>query len=174
MERERTTSGHDAYATTPPSSTAPSVVTTDTPVSPEPRSSAPPLSNNSTTDSSSLGTLFSELSTDLSTLVRQEIELARTETTEKVSTAARSAGALVAGGLIAYAGVIVVLIAVAILLGEIMPLWLAMLIVGLVVLVIGAIMAISGKNKLANLNVVPEKTVETLKEDARWAKEQVS
>jgi VIT1/CCC1 family predicted Fe2+/Mn2+ transporter len=132
------------------------------------------LSNNSTTDSSSLGTLFSELSTDLSTLVRQEIELARTETTEKVSTAARSAGALVAGGLIAYAGVIVVLIAVAILLGEIMPLWLAMLIVGLVVLVIGAIMAISGKNKLANLNVVPEKTVETLKEDARWAKEQVS
>ncbi len=172
MERERTTAGHDSYATTPPSSTAPSVVTTDTPISANQRSSAPPLTNN-TTDPS-LGTLFSELSTDLSTLVRQEIELARTETTEKVNTAARSAGALVAGGLVAYAGVIVVLIGVAILLGELMPLWLATLIVGLVVLVIGAIMAISGKNKLANLNIVPEKTVETLKEDARWAKEQVS
>lgn len=138
----------------------------------KPSGSPPPLANHN--PELSLGALFTDLSSDLSTLVRQEIELARTETTEKVSKAVRSAGMLVVGGLVAYAGVIVVLIAIAILLGAIMPYWLSALIVGVVVLIIGAVMANSGKNKLANLNVVPEKTVATLKEDARWAKEQLS
>ncbi len=148
--------------------------TTYPPVSPLESGTVPPVPLTNHNAELSLGALFSDLSTDLSTLVRQEIELARTETTEKVSKAARSAGMLVAGGLIAYAGLIVVLIAIAILLGAIMPYWLSSLIVGVIVLAIGAMMAVSGKNKLANLNVVPEKTVATLKEDARWAKEQLS
>lgn len=134
--------------------------------------SAPPLDNRA--GQPSLGELFGELSEDLGTLVRKEIELARVETTEKVSTAVRSAVTLVAGGLVAYAGVIVILIAVAILLGNFMPYWLSSLVVGLVVAIIGAVMIVSGKNTLANMNIVPQKTVDTLKEDARWAKEQVS
>lgn len=134
--------------------------------------SAPPPDDR--TSEPSIGVLFGELSEDLGTLVRKEIELARVETTEKVSKAVRSAVTLVAGGLVAYAGVIVILIAVAILLGEFMPYWLSTLVVGLVVAIIGAVMVISGKNTLTNMSVVPEKTVDTLKEDARWAKEQVS
>ncbi len=160
MERERTTTYSPA---------SPFEADVSTPVT-DGRPMTPPM----TTPDSSLGTLFSDLSSDLSTLVRQEIELARAETTEKVSKAAQSAGMLVVGGLVAYAGLIIVLIAVAILLGAIMPYWLSSLIVGAIVLIVGAVMAISGKNKLANLNVVPEKTVATLKDDARWAKEQIS
>lgn len=126
-----------------------------------------------TNNQPSIGQLLSEISTDMSTLVRKEIELARAETSEKISRATRSATILVAGGLVAYAGVIVMLIAAAILLGAVMPYWLSSLIVGLVVLVIGAVMIVSGKNTIANMSVVPEKTVQTLQEDAQWAKEQV-
>ena len=163
MDRERT----NAYTpASPPESDA------IPPVALKASDSPPMLANHN--PELSLGALFTDLSSDFSTLVRQEIELARAETTEKISKAVRSAGMLVVGGLVAYAGVIVVLIAIAILLGAIMPYWLSSLIVGAVVLIIGAIMAISGKNKLANLSVVPEKTLATLKEDARWAKEQVS
>lgn len=122
----------------------------------------------------SLGQLFTELSDDMSTLVRQELELAKAETMQKVSQATRSIIMMVAGGLLAYAGLISLVIAAAIALGALMPYWLSSLIVGLVVIVIGAVLVMSGRSSLANLSLVPEKTVETLKQDARWAKEQVS
>jgi hypothetical protein len=76
--------------------------------------------------------------------------------------------------LLAYAGLIALVIAAAIALGAIMPYWLSSLIVGLVVIVIGAILINSGRSSLTDLSLVPEQSVESLKEDARWAKEQVS
>ncbi len=122
----------------------------------------------------SIGSLFTDLTDDMGRLVRQEIELARVETTQKVTKAMRSVIMIVAGGLVAYAGLIVVLIAVAILLGQVMPYWASTLVVGAVVIVVGAILLNSGRNALTNLTVVPEKTVQSIKEDAQWAKEQVS
>jgi len=122
----------------------------------------------------SIGSLFTDLTDDMGRLVRQELELARIETMQKVSTAMRSVVMMVAGGLVVYAGFIVVLIAVAILLGQLMPYWASSLLVGAVILLIGAILLNSGRNSLTNLTVVPEKTVESIKDDARWAKEQVS
>jgi len=122
----------------------------------------------------SLGQLFTELTDDMSTLVRQELELAKAETMQKVSRATRSIIMMVAGGLLAYAGLIALVIAAAIALGALMPYWLSSLIVGLVVIAIGAALVMNGRSALANLSLIPEKTVETLKQDARWAKEQVS
>jgi hypothetical protein len=121
----------------------------------------------------SLGELFTELSDDMSTLIRKEVELARTETMEKVSQATRSVVYMVAGGLLAYAGLITLLIAAAIALGSIMPYWLSSLIVGVAVIVIGAIFISVGRNSLQNMDMAPQKTIETLREDAKWAKEQV-
>lgn len=120
-----------------------------------------------------LGDLFSSLTEDLSTLIRKEVDLARTETTEKVTHATRSVVSIVAGGLIAYAGLIALIIAVIVGLSGFMPLWLSALIVGIVVIVIGAIMISSGRSSLANMSVMPEKTVESMKENTEWAKEQV-
>jgi len=120
-----------------------------------------------------LGDLFSSLTEDLSTLIRKEVDLARTETTEKVTQATRSVVSIVAGGLIAYAGLIALIIAVIVGLSGFMPLWLSALIVGIVVIVIGAIMISSGRSSLANMSVMPEKTVESMKENTEWAKEQV-
>jgi uncharacterized membrane protein YqjE len=122
----------------------------------------------------SLGQLLNELTGDMSTLVRQELELAKAETMQKVSQATRSIIMMVAGGLLAYAGLIAIVIAAAIALGSLMPYWLSSLIVGLVVVAIGGILVMSGRSSLANLSLVPENTVETLKQDAQWAKEQIS
>jgi uncharacterized membrane-anchored protein YhcB (DUF1043 family) len=58
-------------------------------------------------------------------------------------------------------------------LGNVMDLWLAALIVGLVVIIIGAILLQSGRSMLQRLSIVPEKTVESIKESTEWAKEQV-
>lgn len=143
-------------------------------VTPEPqaRVDAPPQPRTAY-ESESLGELFSDLSSDFSLLIREEVRLAKAETRETISKATSSLVSLIAGGAIAYAGFIVVLIAVAFVLSEFMSLWLSTLLVGLVVLIVGAIMVQSGKSALSNLSVVPEKTVESLKDDAEWAKEQV-
>jgi uncharacterized membrane protein HdeD (DUF308 family) len=93
---------------------------------------------------------------------------------EKVSTATRSLVSMVAGGLLAYAGLLALLFMVIVLLNEIMPLWLASAIVGIVTIVIGAILIMSGRSALSNMTIVPEKTVETIKDDAQWVKEQVT
>ena len=122
----------------------------------------------------SLGQLLTELTGDMSTLARQELELAKAETMQKVSRATRSVIMMVAGGLLAYAGLIALVIAAAIALGSLMPYWLSSLIVGLVVVAIGAVLIISGRSRLTNISLVPQNTVETLKQDARWAKEQIS
>jgi len=125
------------------------------------------------TSEPTLGDLFSSLTEDLSTLVRQEIDLARTETLEKVTTATRSIVMMVAGGLVAYAGLIALIMAVIFLLNGVMSLWLSALIVGIVVIVVGVILLMSGRGALARMSVVPEKTVESMKENTEWAKEQV-
>lgn len=122
----------------------------------------------------SIGTLFTDLTEDMAKLVRQEIELARVETLQKLNRAMRSIIMMAAGGFVAYAGFIMLLIAAAVGLAYIMPLWLSALIVGLVVLIVGAVLIGSGRSSLRNMTVVPETTVESIKEDARWAKEQVS
>ena len=123
----------------------------------------------------SLGDLFSALTTDLSTLVQEEVALARTEIQETVSKAISSAIGAIAGGVIAYAGLIMLLIAAAFALAVVIDsFWLASLIIGLIVIIVGAILLVSGINTLKNLNVVPQKTVQTLKNDAQWAKEEVN
>jgi hypothetical protein len=123
--------------------------------------------------SHSLGELFSSLSADLSTLMRQEIQLAQTETTEKLSAATRSIALIAAGGLVAYAGLLGVLAALVIALGGMMSYWLAALVVGVVVLIVGALLVQSGRSSLADLHVVPEKTVETMKENTEMVKEKL-
>ena len=120
-----------------------------------------------------LGDLFTSLTSDLTTLVRKEIELARTETMEKVSGVTRNVVMMVAGGLVAYAGLIALIMAAIFLLNRAMSLWLSALIVGIVVIIVGAILLSIGKSSLNNMTVVPEKTVETMKDNTEWAKEQV-
>jgi hypothetical protein len=126
-------------------------------------------------DERSLGDLFSDLSRETTTLVRQEVQLAKAELTQSATEAARGIGMLVAGGAVAYAGLLFLLLAIVFGLIEAgWDAWLSALIVGLVVVAIGAVLVLRARESLKPANLAPQKTVETLKEDAAWAKEQIT
>lgn len=121
----------------------------------------------------SLGELFSELSQQTSTLVKKEVELARHEITRSVTELGRNAALIVVGGIVAYAGFIVLLLGIAWLLAEAgLPLWIGLLLVGLIVVVVGAALAFYAIQQMRQAKVVPEKTVKTVQDNVRWAKEQ--
>jgi Putative Actinobacterial Holin-X, holin superfamily III len=123
-------------------------------------------------DDRSLGELFSELAQETSTLVRQEVNLAKTEMGDKASLAGRHVGVLAAGGALAYAGLLAILAGVIALLNDAMPLWVAALLVGIVVAIVGYIMVRRGLDALKRDDFAPRETIETLKEDQQWAKDQ--
>jgi len=124
-------------------------------------------------DQRSLGELFGDLARDTSTLVRQEVELAKTEMTQKATRVGKDIGFLVAGGAVAYAGFLALIAAIAIGLGQLgLPWWLATLLVALVVGGVGAFLVMRGLNALKQERLAPERTMQTLKEDVAWAKAQ--
>ncbi|MEP6924502.1 MAG: phage holin family protein [Pyrinomonadaceae bacterium] len=135
-------------------------------------------------DERSLGDLFSELATDTSTLIRQEVALAQVEITQKATRVGTQIAYLVVGGAIALLAVLSLLAALIIGLGQIisnvagvLPLtgaWISALIVGVVVGGIAAYLITSALSKLRETNLTPQKTVDSLKEDAQWLKDQVS
>ena len=124
-------------------------------------------------DNRSLGELFSALAADTGTLVRQEVELAKTEMTQKATRVGKDIGFLLAGGAVAYAGFLAILAAIAIGLGQLgLPWWIAALLVGLVVAGIGGFLVMRGLSALRQETPLPQQTIDTLKEDAEWAKAQ--
>jgi uncharacterized membrane protein YqjE len=124
-------------------------------------------------DDRSLGELFSELSRQTSTLIRQEVALAKAEIKEKGSEVGKDVGMMAAGGLLAYAGLLALIATIIIILAEFMEWWLSALIVSIVVLGIGGMLVQRGMSALKQTNMKPEQTIETLKEDKEWAKKQL-
>lgn len=123
-------------------------------------------------DDRSLGELFSELAQETTTLVRHEVNLAKVEMSDKASRAGKHVGILAAGGAVAYAGLLAILAAVIILLNDVMPLWVSALLVGVVAAVVGYILIRRGLDALKREDLAPRQTMETLKEDQQWAKDQ--
>jgi hypothetical protein len=118
----------------------------------------------------SLSDLLSTLTAQLSTLFRKEVELAQTEIKQEIRKGAKAAGAMGAAGFAGYMAVLMLSFAVAWALGEILAVWLGFLIVGVIYGIVGAVLYSTGKRKLDQFDPKPEQTIETLKEDAEWAK----
>jgi len=123
-------------------------------------------------DDRSLGELFAELASDTSNLVRQEINLVRAEMTQKATEAGRDAGKIAAGGVLAHTALLVLVAALVAGLGEFMPIWLSALIVGVVLAIAGYILIRQGLDALKRIDPKPQQTIETLKEDKEWIKDQ--
>jgi uncharacterized membrane protein YqjE len=123
--------------------------------------------------SHSTGELVKQLSEQTTTLVRKEIELARAELAEKGKVAGQGAGMFggaAVAGLLALGTLTVVIIA---LLDKATDLWLAALIVTLVYGAVAAVLAMRGRDRIKEgMPPAPEQTVETVKEDVQWAKNQ--
>jgi uncharacterized membrane protein YqjE len=121
----------------------------------------------------SIGELFSRLATETTTLVRQEVQLAKVELGQKASQVGKQVGLIGLGGAVAYAGFLAVIAAVILLLAQFLPAWLAALAIGILVTAIGYYMSQQHLNALKQLDPTPRATVETLKQDKEWAKEQM-
>ena len=120
----------------------------------------------------SLGELFAELSRESTTLVRQEIALAKTEMIQKASRVGKDIGFLLVGGAVVYAGFLAIMGAVILLLGALIPWWLAALLVGVIVAGVGYGLVQKGRDALTHEELAPRGTLDELKESAEWAKEQ--
>jgi len=122
----------------------------------------------------SLGDLFADLSRQMTTLVRQEINLATTEMTHKATRVGKDIGFLAVGGAVAYAGLLAIIAAAIFALVDVFH-WassVSALIVGLVVAVIGYVLVKRGMDALTREDLAPRQTIDTIKENAEWAKEQ--
>lgn len=132
----------------------------------------------------SLGDLFAELATETSQLVRQEVALAQTEITNKATRVGKQVGYLVVGGAVGYAALLVVLAAVTMMLGRIIASltgWteltsaaIAAFIIAVIVGVVAYSLVMSALAKLRETSLAPNQTIESVKEDAQWLKNQVS
>ena len=126
-------------------------------------------------DERSLGELFSDLASETSNLVKQEVSLAQTEMTQKAVKVGKNVGFLVVGGAVGYAALLAFIAALIIGLGNLLGnYWLASLIVGVVVAIAAAVLILSAMSALKNTQLTPTQTVETIKEDAQWLKDQMN
>ena len=125
------------------------------------------------TDPRSLGEMFADLSRETRTLIQQEIQLARTELAQNVSRMTGSVTMIVAGGLIAYGGLLAIVAAVVLALIAVgLAPWAAALLGGFVIAGIGYALVRAGLAAFRPMDLAPRQTIETLKEDARWLKTQ--
>jgi Putative Actinobacterial Holin-X, holin superfamily III len=119
----------------------------------------------------SIGELFSKLSDETSTLIRQEMELARAELTEKGKQAGKGAGLFGGAATVALLGAGAITAGIILLLDLAIAAWLAAIIVGLVYVGAAALLGLKGRDEMqAATPAVPEQTVDTVKEDVQWAK----
>lgn len=117
------------------------------------------------------GELLKELSDHTTTLVRQEIELAKAELTERGKVAGKGAGMLGGAGLIAALALGTLTACLILLLDEAMNAWVAALIVAVAYGAVAGVLALQGRNRIREgMPPAPEQTVESVKEDVRWAK----
>lgn len=119
--------------------------------------------------------LFSDLFRETSTLVHNEAELAKAELSEKVSQVGTGAAEIAVAGAIFFAGFLVLLFAavgaIAMWIDNENAAWLAPLIVGVIVMIIGYILLKRGQSQMKPENLAPERTMQSLRDDANFARE---
>ncbi len=120
------------------------------------------------------GELVGRLAGQVSELVRGELELARTELTEKGKRAGAGAGLAGAGGVVALYGLGALLAAAVAALALVWPVWLAALVVGVVVLAVGGVLALAGRSQLRrSAPPAPEHAVQSVRDDVTTVREAV-
>jgi hypothetical protein len=118
-----------------------------------------------------IGELLKQLSEETTRLVRQELELAKAEVSEKGKRAGVGAGMFGGAGVSALLGLGALTAALIAALDSAMATWLAALIAGVPWLAVAGVLALQGRNKVQEATPpVPEQATESVKEDFQWAK----
>jgi uncharacterized membrane protein YqjE len=121
----------------------------------------------------SVSQVLQDIVGNLQQIIRDEFRLARVEIKEKVERAKQPAAILASGAVIGLYSIGFLLLALVYALSIVMRPWLAALLVGGGLAIAAAILVASGRNALKQVDPVPEKTVQTVKENVQWAKEQI-
>jgi uncharacterized membrane protein YqjE len=116
--------------------------------------------------------ILQDILTNMQEIIRNEVRLARTEIGEEMSKALRALAILGGGMFLAVYALGFLLLSAVYALAAVLPDWLAPLLVGLLVAVGAAILIMVGRNRLAEVNAKPEKTIQSVKEDVQWVKDQ--
>ncbi len=128
----------------------------------------------STSGGESIGELFSQLGHQVGELIGKEMQLARAELREELDKGVKATASLSGAAVVGLVALVFLSSAAAWGLAEVMaPGW-AFLIVGAVQVAVAGVLLLTGRRQVAAIDPVPHETVETLKEDARWAKSQKS
>ena len=130
----------------------------------------------------SIGQLLKELRDETTTLLRQEVDLAKTEMSEKASRFGTNVGALAMGGAVLFLGALALLAAVIYGLNSLLDqfmsvgvaIWLAPLLVGLVLAGIGYSLTKKALDTLRQESLAPRKTTQSLQENKEWLKSKMS
>ena len=128
--------------------------------------------SSSTTSTRSLGEIVGDITQDMSTLIRQEMDLATSEMKREVTKLGKGAGMFGGAGATGYLMLIFLSLALTHLLDNWMPVELAALIVALLWGTVTAVLAVKGRQEIKNANPELPVTQQTLKEDAQWARTQ--
>ena len=131
------------------------------------------MNENRSMDNKPLGDLFSDLATEMSNLVRQEVALAKVEVGQKAKYIGKNVAYLVVGGAVAYAALLAIIAAIIMMLDRYMPSWGSALLVGVLVGIVGWLLIGKALSALQQTDMTPHQTVESLKEDATWVKQQI-
>lgn len=131
------------------------------------------MNENRAMENKPLGDLFSDLASEMSELVRKEVALAKVEVGQKAKYVGKNIGYLVIGGSVAYAAMLTIIAGIVMLLDKVMPNWGAALLVGIIVGVVGWLLISKARAALQATDMTPQQTVESLKEDAAWVKQQI-
>ena len=121
-----------------------------------------------------LGAVVTSAIDSTRTLVKKQVELVKIEMTEAVSVRAKGAGMMAGAAVMALYALGFAAAAGSVALALVLPAWAANLIVAAVFVAIAGTLALIGRNAIKNAPTVPEQTQETLKEDARWARQQIA
>ena len=119
----------------------------------------------------SLSEVLHDIVRNLQDIVRSEVRLARTEIRDEAAKAKYSILLTSAGAVTALFAILFLLFTIVYALSLVMPSWAAALIVGSVLAVFAALLLMSGLRRFKQIHPVPERTVETLKENVEWAKQ---
>lgn len=120
----------------------------------------------------SIGEIVGDISKDMSTLIRQEMDLAKSELKQEVAKLGKGAGMFGGAGLAGFFTLFFLSLALTYLLDNWLPVELAALIVALLWGIAAAVLALRGRQEIKEANPQLPTTQQTLKEDVQWAKTQ--
>lgn len=130
----------------------------------------PPRETGRPAEDASLGQLLSEVTGDLQTLFRQELQLAKAELRDEAVRTGKAAGMLGGAGFAGYMVMVLLSFAAVFGLGAVIPYGWAALVVAAMWAIAAAVLFAVGRGRMRAVSPMPQQTLETLKEDAQWAR----